>query len=174
MCHAKRLLELPNSNLIEAVRWIINLFPREHKAHWTGQRRERDQWNTEGGKRRQRWRECRGSALPASASVPWTLPGSQPPYNTVRAWCHAPHHHPGNGSTCACLCAERNKEINLLTTEHKRECEKGQRQENKTKNKGNQSISRRKAPWEDGWVCRYYCHSWRTQPTQRGLFNVWL
>lgn len=37
MCHAKRLLELPNSNLIEAVCWIINLFPREHKAHWTSQ-----------------------------------------------------------------------------------------------------------------------------------------
>lgn len=37
MCRAKRLLELPNLNLIEAVCWIINLFPREHRAHWTSQ-----------------------------------------------------------------------------------------------------------------------------------------
>lgn len=40
MYHAKRLLELPNLNLIEAVCWIINLFPREHSAHRTSQRWE--------------------------------------------------------------------------------------------------------------------------------------
>ena len=67
MCHAKRLLELPNSNLIEAVCWIINLFPREHKAHWTSQcwepremqgERERERNRGEDGGRAQRGELC--------------------------------------------------------------------------------------------------------------------
>ena len=67
MCHAKRLLELPNSNLIEAVCWIINLFPREHKAHWTSQcwepremqgERERERNRGEDGERAQRGELC--------------------------------------------------------------------------------------------------------------------
>lgn len=165
MCHAKRLLELPNSNLIEAARWIINLFPREHKAHWTSQCWEPRETQREKERERNRGKDGENtarSAVPAHATIPWTLPESDRLYNTVRAWCHAPHHHPGNRSTCVCLCAERNKEINLLTTEHKWECEKGQRQKNKG---GIKALARKKAPWDDGWgFCRYYCCSWGTQP----------
>lgn len=33
---------------------------------------------------------------PAHATIPWTLPERDPLHNTVRAWCHPPHHRPGN------------------------------------------------------------------------------
>lgn len=167
MCHAKRLLELPNSNLIEAACWIINLFPREHKAHWTSQcwkprearrgeeERERNRGKAGGNRAR--------SVVPAHATIPWTLPECDPLYNTVRAWCHPPHHHPGNQPTCACLCAERSREINLSTTEDKWECEKGQSPPPQKK-QGIKALARKKAPWDDGWnFCCHYCCSWATK-----------
>lgn len=161
MCHAKRLLELPNLNLIEAVCWIINLFPREHRTSQCWERGE-----TQGEKERERSRGKDGGnrAVPAQATIQWTLPERGPLYNTVRAWCHLPHHHPGNQPTCACLCAEGNKEINLSTTEHKQDSVKKGKAKKKKKEKGIKALAgkkKKKASWDDGWD---FCCYWGTKP----------
>lgn len=76
MCHAKRLLELPNSNLIEAVCWIINLFPREHKAHRTSQRSEPRE--TQGEKERERNRGKDGGRAQRGELCQPTPPSHEP------------------------------------------------------------------------------------------------